>query len=537
MPKNSRTVSQMDNGNGNQPKPGPTKGLDTATKNTSQYEEFFVRTADAILILDGETFVDCNQATVDMLRYHTKEELLQTHPSELSPEFQPDGRASFEKANEMIALAFENGNHRFEWNHLRADGSVFPVEVLLTPIPLDERMVLHVVWRDISDRKRLEFELRHAQKIEAVGQLTGGIAHDFNNFLMAIIGYGELLQDELPEGSPGMGYLKQIQLAGDRATELIRHLLAFSRKQVLQPKVVEFNDLIRKIETLLEPVLGEDINFISRYHRESLPVLADSSQLEQVIMNLSTNARDSIPGKGTLVLETFLVKLDEHRIDECNGLSPGSYAVLSVSDTGQGIPPENLDRIFDPFFTTKEVGKGTGLGLSTAHGIIKQSGGEIMVTSNPGQGTVFKVYLPLSNESPLTALPTEKPVSAGGLSVSETILLVEDDLSVSEVVETTLRREGYKVFTATNGRQAMSLVDSFDLKPDLLLTDVIMPEMGGPELVTNLTEHLPDLKVLFTSGYTDSALSHRGGLAEGVELIEKPFTPTVLLKRLREIFD
>ncbi len=537
MSQKPRPVSQTDNEKNHSPHPDSTKAPSVREINTSRYHEFFDRTADAILILDGETFVDCNQATVEMLRYQTKEELLQTHPSELSPEYQPDGRASFEKANEMIAIAFEKGNHRFEWNHLRADGSVFPVEVLLTPIPLNNHLVVNVVWRDITDRKRLEFELRHAQKIEAVGQLTGGIAHDFNNLLMAIIGYGELLQDELPEGSLGLEFLEQIQLAGDRATELVRQLLAFSRKQVMQPKVLELNNLIRKIESLLEPVLGEDIKFVINYHQEILPVLADPSQIEQVIFNLVTNARDAIPSKGSLVLETSFILLDEDKTEDYQHLNIGEYAILSISDTGEGIAANNLERIFDPFFTTKEVGKGTGLGLSTALGIVKQSGGEITVTSEIGQGSVFKIYLPLSSESPLPEVADEKYVYSEGFRANETILLVEDNLSVAGVVETVLSREGYTVFTATNGMEALALVDSLNLNPDLLLTDVIMPEMGGPELAQNLSRKFPGMKVLFASGYTDSALSHRGGLDEGVDLIEKPFTPTVLIKRLREVFD
>ncbi len=537
MEKRSHPISQTGNYNCHHAKSDPTKNSSGISINSDRYAEFFTRTADAILILDQDTFVDCNQATVDMLRYSTKEEMLQTHPSELSPEFQPDGQSSYEKANEMINLAFAQGNHRFEWTHLRADGSSFPVEVLLTPISLDDRMVLHVVWRDITDRKRLEFEFLHAQKIEAVGLLTGGIAHDFNNYLMAIFGYSEFLVDELPEDSPGLDYIEKIQLASNKATALVKQLLAFSRKQLLQPKVLELNELLRSIEDFWDPVLGADIQFISRYSNEPLPVLADSSQLEQVVINLVTNARDAMNGSGSLILETFLVNLPEPQTSNGKPLAPGIFAMLSVKDNGEGISDGNLDRIFDPFFTTKDVGKGTGLGLSTAHGIIKQSGGEITVSSKLGQGTEFKVYLPLSKEAPAALEVGQRPAINHNNQTTETILVVEDDMAVSHVVKTILCRAGYEVFSATNGLQALAIVDSLNLKPHLLLTDVVMPEMGGPELAQKLKAQLPTMKVLFASGFPNNALKHQDRLAEGVELIEKPFTPVNLLKRLREILD
>ena len=507
-----------------------------AAADAAQYRELFERSADAILIIDGETFVECNQATVDMLRYRSREELLQTHPSELSPEFQPDGRASFEKANEMIAIAFDKGSHRFEWNHVRADGSVFPVEVLLTSVLKGNRKILHCVWRDITERKRLETELRQTQKMEAIGKLTGSIAHDFNNLLVAIIGYTELLQTELPEDSSFHEYVDQIQLAGNRAADLVAQLLAFGRKQVLQSKVIEFNDLLTNIEKLLSRVLGEDVEFVCRFHDRPLHVVADPGQLEQVVINLATNARDAMPGKGKLVMETQFFNLDEHSSEEITQLSHGSYAALSVTDTGEGIPAENLTKIFDPFFSTKGLHKGTGLGLSTVHGIVQQSGGDITVKSEVGVGSVFTVYLPITDEVPLPIVTEIPAIPVSGLQATETILLVEDEVAVSRLVETILLREGYVVHVAANGLEAQSLVDALDLRPDLLLTDVIMPEMGGPELARKLTQRFPDLKVLYASGYTDSALAHRGQLEDGVELLNKPFSPKDLINRVRVIF-
>ncbi len=458
-----------------------------AASYTDQYRELFERSADAILIIDDDTFVDCNQATVDMLRYETREQVLQTHPSELSPQFQPDGRASFDKANEMIALAFEQGSHRFEWEHRRADGSVFPVEVLLTPLKQGDSKRLHVVWRDITERKRLEAELRQSQKMEAMGKLTGGIAHDFNNLLVAIIGYADLMHMDLPSNSHLLEYVEQIQLADDRAATLVGQLLAFSRKQVLQPKVIELNELLVNIEKLLEPMLGEDVQFISNLHKNPLHVKADPGQVEQVVINLATNARDAMPGKGRLVMETHLIHLGEGSISENSDLISGSYATLSITDTGDGIPPEHLNKIFDPFFTTKEINKGTGLGLSTVQGIVKQSGGEIIVKSELGKGSTFKIYLPITDEALVKATQQTSSDSNSEQKTKQTILLVEDESTVSGLVEKVLRREGYVVFVAENGIKALQLFDELKFEPDLLLTDVIMPEMGGPELAKALT--------------------------------------------------
>jgi two-component system cell cycle sensor histidine kinase/response regulator CckA len=368
--------------------------------------------------------------------------------------------------------------------------------------------------------------------MEAIGKLTGGIAHDFNNLLVAVLGYAELLGIELPEDSPFQDYVEQIRLAGDRAAGLVAQLLAFSRKQVLQPRVLDLNLVLRNLEKMLEPLIGEDIRFVSHHHRSPLFVKVDSGQLEQVVVNLTTNARDSMSDQGTLVMETRLVHIDEHCIGEKTNLAQGSYAVLSVADTGKGISAENLARIFDPFFTTKDKEHGTGLGLSTVHGIIKQSGGDIVVRSDVGKGSIFKVYLPITDENPSPEIVSRDGTMSIGRQATETILLVEDEASVSGLVEAVLRREGYLVFVAANGLEALTLVDALDLKPDVLLTDVIMPDMGGPELAKRLAKILPGMKVLYASGYTDSALVNRGALEEGVDLIQKPFVPRALLERL-----
>ena len=501
------------------------------------YRELFERSADAILIIDGETFVDCNQATVEMLRYKDKADLLQTHPSQLSPQFQSDGRASFEKANEMMDIAFEQGNHRFEWDHMRADGEVFPVEVLLTPVARGDGHILHCVWRDITERKRLEVELRHSQKMEAIGKLTGGIAHDYNNLLVSILGYADLLETELKGPEALRQYVKEILRASERAASLVAQLLAFSRKLVLQPKVLDLNAVLVEQGSLLGRLLGEHIRIETHTTDQSLCVMADPGQIEQMIMNLATNARDAMPEGGTLTFETSEIVVSEHSDGDVSHLPVGRYAVLAVADTGVGIPQPVVDRIFEPFFTTKEQGEGTGLGLSTVYGLARQSGGDITVLSEPGKGALFKVYLPVTSEKPgpepdPSPLPDQIP-----RRVTETVLVVEDEAAVGSLIETVMAGEGYTVFRVRNGEEAMELVDSRDLEFDLLLTDVVMPHMGGPELAKTLRLSRPDLKVLFTSGYTNNALMSGGALVDGVDLLRKPFSPQTLLRQVRDVLD
>ena len=501
------------------------------------YRELFERSADAILIIEGETFVDCNQAAVDMLRYQEKAEVLSTHPSELSPERQPDGRASFEKANAMIRLAFERGSHRFEWDHKRADGEVFPVEVLLTAVDDGDRRTLHVVWRDITDRRRLEEHLRHASKMEAVGKLSAGIAHDFNNLLVAIVGNAGLLLQQLPDATPDVRQeLEEILLAGERAAELTRQLLAYGRKQVLELEVLDLNALVSETERMLRRLIGADVELVTRLEPKPVLVEADASQLQQVLLSLATNARDALQDGGTLWIKTSSLEVQEGVVGLERQLGPGRYAVLEVADDGTGIAAEVQERMFDPFYTTKPRGRGTGLGLSMAAGIVKQSGGEITVFSELGKGSAFKVILPSASGQAPTAT-SSRPDAFAGWRGSETILLAEDDDGVAALTERVLRQAGYRVVRAKDGVEALELVESLQLNFDLLLTDVIMPRKKGPDLARALREDRPGLKVLFASGYTDEALSERGVLEPGTELIAKPYTPTELLSRLRAVLD
>lgn len=498
------------------------------------YRELFERSADAILIIDGDTFIDCNEATVRMLRYRDKADLLRTHPSELSPDRQPDGRDSYEKANEMIAIAFERGSHRFEWEHRRADGEVFPVEVLLTAIQEPDRRVLHVVWRDITDRKQLEAELRHAQKMEAVGKLAGGIAHDFNN-LVAILGNSDLLREMLSDNPRALRHVDEIQSAGDRAAGFVRQLLTFSRRQEVVPRVVDVNRLIRGIQPLLLRLLGEDVRLSTELTDLPLRVVADAGQIEQVLLNLASNAGDAMPEGGVLTLESRLVEVGDSVVGGVEALGPGRYVEIAVRDTGVGMASGTVERAFDPFFTTKAVGKGTGLGLATVYGIVQRAGGSVTIESTLGHGTRVEVLLPLTS-----ADAREAPRSRHGLPEeggNETVLLAEDDAGVSMLVAHALRRVGYTVFPVATGREALELYSVRHAQVDLIVSDVIMPDLGGAELVSALRDRGFSPRILFLSGYTDNALARLQGVEGGIDLLEKPFRTHDLIGRVRLALD
>ncbi len=492
------------------------------------YRELFERSADANLIIDGDTFVDCNEATVRMLRYATRDELLQTHPSELSPEFQPDGRVSFEKANEMMGIAFARGSHRFEWNHQRADGEVFPVEVLLTSVPLGGRDVLHVAWREITERKRLEEELRHAQKMEAVGKLAGGIAHDFNNILVAIMGYADLIKAGAAHDPEMVKDAEEITRASEKAATLTSQLLAFSRKQDLRPEVVDLDAVVSNLTSMIRRVIGEDITMDLQSAGVPLPVKVDPVQLEQVILNVVANARDAMADGGTLTIKTTRgVREGSPGVD----LPAGRYVSLKFRDTGTGMNSEVIARAFEPFFTTKERGRGTGLGLASVYGIIKQSGGDVRIVSHEGHGTTLEILLPESDEPLSDSGTPEADVESTGPG-GQRILVVEDDAAAGRLISKALEREGFKVQIAHNGQEALTLSEQSDWAFDMVLTDVIMPVMNGPELVAKMKKNIPDLSALFMSGYTDEVLARQGFSLEDVDLIRKPFSPQRLIARI-----
>jgi two-component system cell cycle sensor histidine kinase/response regulator CckA len=390
------------------------------------------------------------------------------------------------------------------------------------------------VFDNITERKKLEEQLRQSQKMEAVGQLAGGIAHDFNNLLTVINGYAELLQNRIDEGSPLRRNVDEIHHAGERAASLTRQLLAFSRRQVLQPKVLDMNGVISNLGKMIHRLIGENIELRTLLRPDLGSVLADPGQVEQVLLNLAVNARDAMPAGGTLVLETANVVLDESFAREHPGLLPGPHVLLSVSDTGTGIPREIREHIFEPFFSTKERGKGTGLGLSTVYGIVKQSNGHISVYSEIGKGTIFKVYLPRV-EGKIQGVPSASP--AGSLQGDETVLLVEDESSVRGVIEKVLSGNGYRVLLACDGSEAIRVSGEHEGRIDLLVTDVVMPGMGGREVASRLETARPGLKVLLMSGYSENVISHHGVLEAGLAFLQKPFTTDALLRKVREVLD
>jgi len=423
------------------------------------------------------------------------------------------------------------------------DGSPIAVDYTSTLIREEGRVLGSVVVvKDITERKRaaaeqarLEDQLRQAQKMESIGRLAGGVAHDFNNQLSVIRLYGELMEADMGTASTSLPKLEQILKATEHAADLTRQLLAFSRKQVLQPVVLNLNDLVTNMHKMLARLIGEDISLTTILQPNLWRVTADASQLEQVIMNLAVNARDAMPTGGQLTLETRNC-LTRERVQATHLEAPlGPCVMLAVSDTGHGMDEATKKQIFEPFFTTKPAGHGTGLGLATVYGIVKQSGGAIFVYSEPGQGTTFKIYLPANT----SLIPESRPQPSGVSSGvgSETILLVEDEDALRELVRMTLQEMGYKVIEAGNGRQALSLVEQYTEPIDLLLTDVVMPQMGGRQLAETLTSQRPQLKVLFTSGYMDDAVVRHGLLTAEVEFLAKPFTHGDLAAKVREVLD
>lgn len=382
---------------------------------------------------------------------------------------------------------------------------------------------------------KAERQLHHAQKMEAVGRLAGGVAHDFNNVLTVVTSYAEMMRAALHPGEPMHAELSEITAAAERGTNLTKQLLAFSRRQVLETKVVDLNQVLSGMGQMLPRLLGADVRLTVLPESGLGRVLADPGQLEQIVMNLVVNARDAMPTGGQLTIRTANVELDDAYSDDHHDVLPGPYVLLAVSDTGEGMDAQTQSRIFEPFFTTKESGKGTGLGLATVFGIVNQSNGYIWVYSEPGRGTTFKIYLPRTGDAP--PLPTEVRATPLETRGTETILLAEDDAQVRGVARSILRRSGYVVLEAANAGEALLLCEQHGANIDLLITDVILPIVSGRELAARLRQQRPDLLVLFMSGYTDDAVRQHGILDSGVAFLQKPFTPASLTTRVRAVLD
>jgi PAS domain S-box-containing protein len=466
-------------------------------------------------------------------------------PEEFEPDlasaidfFSPEVRGDLEKA--IQRLRQEGIPYDMELPFVTAKGRRLWTRAAGKADFLEGRCVrLFGTFQDITGMKELEEkrlkaeqQLRQAQKLESVGRLAGGIAHDFNNMLNVIIGYGQIISDRLTKEDPLRSYVDEIVTAGERSASLTRQILAFSRRQTLQPETVDLNALIKNLKKMLGRLIGEDIVLVFYPAADLAPVRVDPGQMEQVIMNLAVNARDAMPEGGNLTIETANVILDPQYADSHMGVDPGEYVMVAVSDTGVGMAPQVMEQIFEPFFTSKEPGKGTGLGLSTVYGIVKQSRGNIWVYSEPGQGTTFKIYLPVTSDTPAKKVSRKIHSIQGN---GETILLVEDDPALRRLCKKILTAMNYRVHTAENGLAALDLVYREGLRPDLVLTDVIMPGMGGKAMVDRLNELGSGFRVIYMSGYTDNAIVHQGVLDTDITFIQKPFSRETLGKTIQKV--
>jgi PAS domain S-box-containing protein len=503
-----------------------------------RFRTLIENSTDAVTITDGEGKVVFTSASVKQVLGYSPEELEKRTAFDLLHE-DDVGRARTHRAT---AIARPGVPVTTTLRARHRDGSWRCIEVV-TMNRLDDPALRGVItnFRDVTERtraeetlRRMEAQLLQTQKMEAIGKLAGGVAHDFNNLLSVILGISALLLEQLEPDHPMRPDMAEIKQSGERAARLTRQLLAFSRRQMLDPRVLDLNDVIASIDRMLLRVIGEDIQLELVTGRELGRVRVDPGQMEQVIMNLVVNARDAMPHGGKLTVQTANVELDESFAREHIGVTPGPHVMLAIADTGIGMDGETQARIFEPFFTTKGTGKGTGLGLSTVFGIVKQSGGTIWLESVPNRGTIFRIYFPATAEGPQPPRPTSVvPASRG----NETILLVEDDATVRAVVRAILSSRGYDVIDTEDAAQALTACRAAVKPIHLLLTDVVMPRMSGRELASRVAETRPAIKVLFMSGYTEDAIVHHGVVDEGIAFLQKPITPAALTQKVREVLD
>jgi len=483
---------------------------------------------DAIIGKDLDGVITTWNRGAERIYGFTAEEIVGKSISILAPKDRPDEIPSI-----LARIRRGESIEHYESIRVAKDGRALNVSITVSPIrdASGEPVGASAIARDITAQKRSEEHIRQTQKMDAIGRLAGGLAHDFNNILGIITACTELLSPRIEAGSEPEQYIGNIRKAVDRGAALTRQLLAFSKKQPVQSQILDLTERLRETVRLLRPLMGDDVEISVVPRSTSALIEADPGQLDQVLINLAVNARDAMPRGGKFILETGIVQLDEAFTRYHAPIPAGEYIVLAVSDTGTGMDAQTLSRIFDPFFTTKAVGKGTGLGLSTVYGIVRQSGGHIWVYSEPGRGTTFKIYLPSAEHKireipqPAAEEPPPKPKGA-------TVLLVEDDEMMRQLTRKVIEDHGYHVLEASDGVSALQAVADHQDRIDLLLTDVVMRGMGGPELVTKMRTSHPSLKVVFMSGYTGELIANHSKLSAGITLLEKPFSRTALLKTL-----
>jgi len=490
--------------------------------------------SDALMLLDAEGRVTYMTSSSSRQFGWTPEQMIGrsvfdfVHPD--------DADAAAARMTEVITSPGKSVTREIRFGH--ADGSWRVMEgVAVNRLHDPSVRAIVVNARDITDRRKLEEQLRMSQKMEAVGQLAGGVAHDFNNLLTAILGYCNLMLDDMPSEDPLRGDLDEIRAAGERAAALTRQLLAFSRRQMLQPQVVDLNAIVRQMEKLLRRLISEDVELATKLAPDVMTVRVDPASIEQILVNLAVNARDAMPVGGRLTIETSNIDLDTTYAVTHVTMTPGRYVMLAVGDTGEGMDAATRARVFEPFFTTKEQGKGSGLGLATVYGMVKQSGGYIWVYSEPGHGTMFKVYFPPA-EQRMSEAAAEHPGrrTSDGKQGWETVLLVEDEDAVRALAREVLRRHGYVVLEARHGVDALRIAERHGDDIHLMVTDIVMPHMSGRDLAERLSSARPGMKVLFMSGYTDHALMHRE-LTPGSAFLQKPFTPEGFARKVRSVLD
>ena len=526
---------------------GQVEGVACVSRDVTKYEQaeeellrfsrVLEESLNEIYIFDAETlrFDHVNHGARENLGY-SMDELRSLTPLDIKPDFT---RESFAELVHPLRTGERKKIH-FTTKHQRKDGTLYPVEVHLQLFdsrqPVFVAIILDITERIRLARKhaRLEEQYQQSQKLEAIGRLAGGVAHDFNNILCTITGNADLALDDLSADAPLRESLQEIKEAAARATDLTQQLLAFSRKQVIAPRVIDINRLIESMHPMLARLIGEDIVLRTIPQPDAGPICADPNQIEQVVLNLAINARDAMPKGGELLIETADVFLDEDYCSRHAGVTAGFYVMIAVSDTGCGMSAEVKKKIFEPFYTTKELGQGTGLGLATVFGIVEQSGGRIEVYSEEGRGSSFKVYFPRVADEAEAVEPRTPPTPARG---HETLLVVEDEEIVRRTAVKLLEHCGYEVLEAKSGQQALAIAREHQGSIALLLTDVVMPRMNGRELARELVKLRPEIKVLYTSGYTQNVIAHHGVLDTGLEFLPKPYSLDALASRVRQVLD